>query len=88
MEEDRAKADLGVAINDEFDAEKQEKPKKPKKRFVGRRTAAEHTERTGPSNETIEDSGAVQGRLRHALNEDCLAETIWQWYSPNGLHGS
>lgn len=61
MEEDRAKADLGEAVDAEFGAEKQETQKLPKKRFIGRKQAAERAEKRGDTNGTIEDSGAIQG---------------------------
>jgi len=61
MESDRAQTDLGKVHIEQVDAEKQEKPKQPKKRFIGRKAAAENAERRGDPNGTIEDSGAVQG---------------------------
>lgn len=60
MEEDRAQANLGPVTDGEPDAGVTAKPKQPKKRFVGRRTA-EKTDETPNSNAIIEDSGAVQG---------------------------
>jgi 2-(3-amino-3-carboxypropyl)histidine synthase len=59
MEEDRAQVDLGVAADIE---ERQEEAaqRQPKKRFVGRRHAAEPSSRNG-ANSNVEDSGAVQG---------------------------
>ncbi|KAG7008134.1 2-(3-amino-3-carboxypropyl)histidine synthase subunit 1 [Physcia stellaris] len=59
MEEDRAQANLGPITDGEPDAAVTTKPKQPKKRFVGRRTA-EKTDETPSSNAIIEDSGAVQ----------------------------
>lgn len=64
MEEDRARVDLGETLNAEPGAEKQEKQKKPKKRFIGRKEAAERAEKGGDMNGTIEDSGAIQGVQR------------------------
>jgi 2-(3-amino-3-carboxypropyl)histidine synthase len=63
MEADRAQADLGEAVTVELDAEKQERPKQPKKRFIARKTATERAEQNAESNGTIEDSGAIQGLL-------------------------
>ena len=64
MEEDRAQADLGKAVDAEVGAEKQEKQKQPKKRFIGRKEAAERAEKRGDTSGTIEDSGAIQGVQR------------------------
>lgn len=61
MEEDRAQADLGEAVDAESGAEKQEKLKQPRKRFIGRKEAAERAEKRGDTNGTIEDSGTIQG---------------------------
>ena len=61
MEQDRAEADIGQAIKIELDAEQKESLKQPKKRFVGRRAAAERAEQHHGGNSTIEDSGAIQG---------------------------
>lgn len=61
MEKDRAQADLGEALDAEFEAEKQEKQKQPKKRFIGRKEASERAEKRNDTNGTIEDSGAIQG---------------------------
>lgn len=74
MEEDRVQVDLGGAINDGLDEEKQEKPKQPRKRFIGRRTAAEHAERTSHTNGTIEDSCAVQGRFSLTYIKESIAK--------------
>jgi 2-(3-amino-3-carboxypropyl)histidine synthase len=59
MEEDRAQVDLGIAADIE---ERQEEAaqRQPKKRFVGRRQAAEAASRNG-ANSNVEDSGAGQG---------------------------
>ena len=64
MEEDRAQADLGEAVDAELGVEKQEKQKQPRKRFIGRKEAAERAEKRGDTNGTIEDSGAIQGVQR------------------------
>lgn len=60
MEVDRSKANLGPGAGAELDVEVIEKPKQPKRRFVGRRTA-EKAEKQPSSNGTIEDSCAIQG---------------------------
>lgn len=61
MEADRAETDLGDSIIPELEAEEDEKPKQPRKRFIGRRAAAEKAEQRNGPNGTIEDSGAIQG---------------------------
>ena len=64
MEVDRAQTDLGEAINVEIAAEIQEQSKQPKKRFIGRKAAAERVEQKGDSKRTIEDNGAIQGSFK------------------------
>ena len=61
MESERAQADLGEAVDAELAAEEKQQLRQPKRRFVGRKAAAEQAERNGDSNKTIEDSGAIQG---------------------------
>ena len=65
MEADRAQADLGEAVDAELSAENLQKRKEPRKRFIGRKEAAERAEKKGNTNGTIEDSGAIQGVQRH-----------------------
>ena len=67
MEKDRAQADLGEAVDAEISTEKREKQKQPRKRFIGRKEAAERGEKSGDTNGTIEDSGNIQSPQR-ALN--------------------
>ena len=62
MEEDRAETNVGQAVNAELH-EPKEKPKQPKKRFVGRRTV-EQAEKVNGANGIIEENGAIQGRSR------------------------
>ncbi|KAH8599342.1 diphthamide biosynthesis protein-like protein 1 [Bisporella sp. PMI_857] len=57
MEEDRAQVDLGLAAD--IEENQQETRRQPKKRFVGRKQAAEAAERNGPSS-TVGDSSAIQ----------------------------
>lgn len=59
MEEDRAQVDLGVAVDIEEKLEETAAKRQPKKRFVGRRQAAEAASKNGSVE--VEDSGAVQG---------------------------
>lgn len=61
MEEDRAQVDLGGAVDAELGLENQQEQKQPRKRFVGRKEAAERAEKRSDTNGTIEDSGAIQG---------------------------
>ena len=61
MDSDRAQAGLGEAVVVELAADEQSKPKQPKKRFTGRKAAAERAEQNGSPNGTIEDSGVIQG---------------------------
>ena len=63
MESDRAKVDLGPDVSSENPkpANVPDIPKQPKKRFVGRRAAAERAERDGKASASIEDNGAIQG---------------------------
>lgn len=69
MEEDRAQTDLGIAADieashrEEEEAAAQPALKQPKKRFVGRRTAAEAAAKNGGSNGSIEDSKSIQGEI-------------------------
>jgi hypothetical protein len=63
MEEDRAQVDLGVAVDIEERLKEPTIPRQPKKRFVGRRQAAEAASKNGPT--SIEESGAIQGFYLH-----------------------
>jgi hypothetical protein len=58
MEEDRAQVDLGIAADIEERQEEATAQRQPKKRFVGRRQAAEAAFRNGGST-SVEESGAV-----------------------------
>ena len=66
MEQDRAQADVGKAVDAELIAENQQKQKQPRKRFIGRKEAAERAERVDV-NGTIEDSGAIQSISRASI---------------------
>ncbi|RDL40286.1 Uncharacterized protein BP5553_00265 [Venustampulla echinocandica] len=59
MEEDRAQVDLGAAVDVEEKLDEAAAQRQPKKRFVGRRQAAEAASKNGP-NSSVEDSGAIQ----------------------------
>lgn len=61
MEADRVESDVGKSIIPELEAAENERLKKPRKRFIGRRAAAEQEERKTGLHKTIEDSDAIQG---------------------------
>lgn len=65
MELDRSEGNIGVAVDTELEVEKQEKVRKPRKRFIGQRAAAERAEGKGDSSVAIEDNGAIQGTRRN-----------------------
>ena len=77
MEEDRAQADLGEPVDAEISAESQQKLKEPRKRFIGRKEAAERAEKRGVTNGIIEDSGAIQSMQRQSNS----ANPIMTFYS-------
>ncbi|KAL8740647.1 MAG: hypothetical protein Q9190_006677 [Brigantiaea leucoxantha] len=60
MESDRAQTNLSQAVRVELDASIQEKPKQPRRRFIGRREAAERAATAAETNGQIENGGAVQ----------------------------
>ncbi|KAL9099306.1 MAG: hypothetical protein Q9163_005174 [Psora crenata] len=60
METDRAMANLDSESLHMLAANSPEKPKEPRRRFVGRRTAKERAEQHSSSNGIIEESGAIQ----------------------------
>lgn len=63
MEHDRAQVDLGIAADIEQEQTPAPTPRQPKKRFVGRRTAAQTAaSKNGTGSGSIEDAGAIQGK--------------------------
>ena len=62
MESDRAEVGLGEAVDAELAVDQRQQTRQPKKRFIGRKEAAERAERVGDTSRTIEDSGTVQGK--------------------------
>jgi 2-(3-amino-3-carboxypropyl)histidine synthase len=60
MEEDRALVDLGIAADIEQSQPVPNALKQPKRRFVGRRAAAEAS-KAARGSVSLEDSGAIQG---------------------------
>ncbi|MCJ1243983.1 Diphthamide biosynthesis protein 1 [Trapelia coarctata] len=73
MEEDRAATNLGQATYAEASAEHEVAPRLPKKRFIGRRAAAEKAGTIAEPDVMVEDSGAIQvarpRRTARALNQ-------------------
>ena len=69
MEDDRALVDLGIAADLEEVQNSQNALKQPKRRFVGRRAAAEAAAKStaGEPNTSVEESGAVQGISQRLL---------------------
>ena len=72
MEEDRAEADVGPVIDPVVPGAKQETPRQPSRRFVGRKTAAASAHQRAETNGHIESSTAVQG-----LSVSSMQEKIW-----------
>ena len=68
MEEAQAQSDLGMVVELANAASTQDAQRTPKKRFIGRRAAAERTEKDGVTTGTIEESGTVQGRYMDDLS--------------------
>ena len=76
MESDRTQSNLGQAVDLDAGEQRPEKPKQPKKRFIGRKAAAERLEQNGGSNGTIEDSGAIQGMLRQQDSPEIMSNDL------------
>ncbi|KAI4184209.1 MAG: hypothetical protein L6R41_004910 [Letrouitia leprolyta] len=81
MENDRAQVNVGDAVNAEFGVEKQEPPKQPRRRFVGRKTAAVNAQKIAEANSHIEDGAAVQhaqprraARVLNQIPQDILQD--------------
>lgn len=66
MEDDRAEVDLGIAADIEEKQEEAATLRQPKKRFVGRRQAAEAASKNNVGG-SIESSSAIQGQYSHAI---------------------
>ena len=78
MEEDRAQVDLGKATETEIDVEIREKPKQPKKRFIGRKAAAVSAERNGLPYRDVEASDAVQGSFHLMWSSEFLVSNLYE----------
>lgn len=64
MEDDRAEVDLGIAADIERNDIPEPAVRQPKKRFVGRRTAAQTAaSRNGQDSGSIEGAGAIEGMI-------------------------
>jgi len=62
MEHDREQADLGPSVPADLNGDSAPVQRQPKKRFIGRRAAAERAAAKGDaSGGGIEDSSAIQG---------------------------
>lgn len=61
MEENRALADIGKTVDAKLETDIVSETRQPKKRFIGRRAAAELAQKKGDINSAIEDSGAIKG---------------------------
>ncbi|KAI9707905.1 MAG: Diphthamide biosynthesis protein 1 [Bogoriella megaspora] len=60
MEEDREATNLGPELNLGLEEEARAGAKQPKRKFIGKRAAAERAALNGAQNGNIEDSGAIQ----------------------------
>ncbi len=89
MEVDRDQTDVGVAVEAELAAEEKTEPRRPKRRFVGRKAAAERNDNISAPNATIEDSGAIQGRAEVFISsyQKMLAKFLYQSLNLDGQHG-
>lgn len=70
MEADREQANLEPGISTDISADTVPSPRQPKRRFIGRRAAAERAAAKGDTGLGIEDSGAVQGAASLAAHND------------------
>lgn len=64
MDGDRSQANVEKFATTELPPRGEEKPREPKKRFVGRRTVAESASSKNDLSGTIEETGVVQGKFR------------------------
>ena len=60
MEFDRVQVDLGIAVEAEAVAEEKQQERQPRRRFIGRKEAAERAEGNGEPSASIKDKGAIQ----------------------------
>lgn len=68
MDERRAHTHYEKATAAENATKAADKSREPRKRFVGRRTAAEKLSQITESNGTIEETGAVEGEMKDLRN--------------------
>lgn len=64
MDEDRSPENIRNAAITELPTRGEEKPREPRKRFVGRRTAVERVSPKNDLNGTIEETGVVEGETQ------------------------
>ncbi len=88
MEEDRAEADVGPVIDPVVPGAKQETPKQPSRRFVGRKTVAVSAHKRAETNGHIESSTAVQGFSVSSMQEKNLANGRLQLLNQGDPRGS
>lgn len=72
MEADREQANLVPEITTELGADAAPSPRQPKRRFIGRRAAAERAAAKGDTGAGIEDSGAIQGAASFEPSDDAI----------------
>lgn len=70
MEEDRAEVDLGIAVDIEERIEEAAVQRQPKKRFVGRRQAAEAVSKNGGTG-SVGESGPVTSNQHSPVSFPC-----------------
>lgn len=63
MDEKRIQASVKNDATSELSARVEDRPREPRKRFVGRRTAAERVSTKSDSNSTIEETGVMKGEI-------------------------
>lgn len=62
MESNKALIDFG-GVTPNLELQKPEQARQPRKRFIGRRAAAERAGKSGDSAATQENPGAIEGKL-------------------------
>lgn len=61
MEDDRLQTNLGAEVSPDLISEPAPALRQPKKRFIGRRQAAENASKSSANGVNVEESGAIQG---------------------------
>ena len=70
-------ADIGQAINTELAFDKQDTLKQPRRKFIGRKTAAERAGRKAVDNGSIEGGSGLQGAFEYVTHRSFI--DILQW---------